>query len=334
MSQAPSGETGIKPRDPSRFLTELAALEEDGTVEVDGWQVPEDGDTNPNLDAQITASWPIDPLGERRNAVEAGAELVRAARRALQRRPSETEPAEPTQLELDIVPATDNSALWRRDVDLLLAEHAAAAESSVIEVPLPAHLSASDLVSLVADEAELARRLRRPVPTKPAEQARRGTAFHSWLEQRWSADTLLDVDELPGAADEIIDDAELDSLKAAFEASSWADKTPIAVEVPFEMTFDGTVVRGRMDAVFADPDGRFTVVDWKTGKPPTGRDATDKAVQLAIYRLAWAALHGIDDADLESVGAAFYYVGADVTVAPEDLLSAEQLRSLITGEPS
>ncbi|HEY2041445.1 MAG TPA: UvrD-helicase domain-containing protein [Jatrophihabitans sp.] len=338
---------GIKPRDPSVFLSELSGLD-DGTVEVDGWHQPAEGDTNPNLDSQITASWPADPLAERRAAVQAGAELVRTARQQL-REPNavaaskapvpknaaeSTEPndaAEPTQLMLDISPTADSAALWRRDVDLLLAEHAAAARSGVIEVALPSHLSASDLVSLSGDEAELARRLRRPVPTRPAKQARRGTAFHSWLEQRWSADTLLDVDELPGAADEVIDDAELESLKAAFEVSEWADRTPVAVEVPFEMTFGGRVVRGRMDAVFCDPDGRYTVVDWKTGKPPTGTDAASKAVQLAVYRLAWAALRGIDGAALDSVGAAFYYVGADVTVSPADLLSSEELRMLING---
>ena len=44
------------------------------------------------------------------------------------------------------------------------------------------------------------RRLRRPLPAKPAPLARRGTAFHAWLERRWSAQALLDVDELPGAA--------------------------------------------------------------------------------------------------------------------------------------
>jgi DNA helicase-2/ATP-dependent DNA helicase PcrA len=317
---------GIKPRDPSLFLTDLSSLSDVGTVEVDGWYAPADHETNPNLDAQITAAWPIDPLAERRAAVEAGAELVRLARQRLRAG------GEPAQLELDYEPVSERVAAWRRDVDLLLAERAAAEHSSVVEVALPAHLSASDLVSLAADEAELARRLRRPVPSKPAKQARRGTAFHAWLEQRWSADTLLDIDELPGAADDVIDDAELEGLKAAFEASTWADKTPVAVEVPFEMTFEGTVVRGRMDAVFADADGRFTVIDWKTGKPPTGRDALAKSVQLAIYRLAWAALQGIEESGLDSIGAAFYYVGADETVAPADLLTAEHLRRLINGE--
>ena len=35
--------------------------------------------------------------------------------------------------------------------------------------------------------------------------------------------------------------------------------------MPFEMAIVDTVVRGRIDAVFANPDGTFTVVGWKTG---------------------------------------------------------------------
>src|SRR6266540_556629 len=116
----------------------------------------------------------------------------------------------------------------------------------------------------------LARTLRRPLPTRPDLRARRGTAFHVWLEQRFGADMLLDLDELPGASDE---DAAADSalavLQERFLASEWADRVPIAVEVPFATVVSGVVIRGRMDAVFADPDGGFDVVDWKTGERPS-----------------------------------------------------------------
>jgi DNA helicase-2/ATP-dependent DNA helicase PcrA len=181
-----------------------------------------------------------------------------------------------------------------------------------------------------ADEAQLARRLRRPVPHRPVKRTRRGTAFHSWLEHRWSASTLLDIDEIPGAVDDLIDDVELERLKAVFAVSSWADKTPIAVEVPFEMTFGGVVIRGRMDAVFEESNGRFTVVDWKTGKRPIGAQATAQATQLAIYRLAWADLKGIPENKIDLVKAAFYYVGSDETVTPADLLTAKDLRKLLS----
>ena len=190
---------------------------------------------------------------------------------------------------------------------------------------LPGQLSVSQLVALRRDPGALARRLRRPLPSKPAPLARRGTAFHAWLEQRWSVQPLLDIDDLPGAADASADDSDLEALRAAFEASGWAQRTPVEVEVPFEMAIDSTVVRGRMDAVFKDADG-YTVVDWKTGARPTGADAQAAAVQLAAYRLAWAALSGVD---VERIGAAFHYVRSNETISPIDLLDADGLRQLI-----
>ena len=72
--------------------------------------------------------------------------------------------------------------------------------------------------------------------------------------------------------------------------------------------------------MFADPDGGFDVVDWKTGQPPRTKAEKDAvAVQLAAYRLAWAALAGVP---LDQVRAAFYYVRHDHTVRPADLLDA------------
>ena len=314
---------GSKPRPASVFLQELR---ESAAVEVDGWHEVTDGEQNPMSATQLRESWPADPLAGRRALVERGANRVLAALDQLRT------PGEASQLAAS--QRSPLAKLWERDVELLLAERAAAAEAGVIEVAIPEQLSVSDVVALSADPAELARRLRRPLPQQPAKQARRGTAFHSWLEQRWAAESLLDIDDLPGAVDELADASELEALKAAFERSSWADRTPIAVEVGFEMSFGARVVRGRMDAVFQDPDGRYTVVDWKTGRPPTGADADAKAVQLALYRLAWAALRGIPDTELDSVGAAFYYVGADLTVAPANLLDARQLRELVNGDAS
>ncbi|MGF2945514.1 PD-(D/E)XK nuclease family protein, partial [Mycobacterium sp. Lab-001] len=115
----------------------------------------------------------------------------------------------------------------------------------------------------------------------------------------------------------------------SFAGSLWAARTPIAVEVPFEMPIADTVVRGRIDAVFADPDGGATVVDWKTGEPPRGAEAMRQAaVQLAVYRLAWAALTGAPES---AVRAAFYYVRTGATVAPDELLEAAELAALLEG---
>jgi DNA helicase II / ATP-dependent DNA helicase PcrA len=169
------------------------------------------------------------------------------------------------------------------------------------------------------------------LPRPPAPLARRGTAFHAWLEQRWQAQTLLDVDELPGAADEGADDADFAQLREAFERSQWASRTPVEIEVPFEMTIAGSILRGRMDAVFGGGADGWLVVDWKTGRRPSGAAAGAAAVQLAAYRLAWARLAGVPDDQLHTVRAAFHYVRSNETVQPADLLDAEGLRRLVAG---
>ncbi|MCL2781515.1 MAG: PD-(D/E)XK nuclease family protein, partial [Actinomycetia bacterium] len=356
LASAHVWDDGKLPRAVSPFLDELR-----DQAEVDGWFVPAPGARNPRLAQTPSARWPVDPLGAARADVEAGAALVRAALAEAERSGVDRAGAGEAgvgrsggRCPVGSVPAPDGGAgssdapdersgpsrapdedagaraEWRRDADLLLEERAEQRRSGPIAVPLPGALSVSALVALRRDPDELARRLRRPLPARPAPLARRGTSFHSWLEQRWSAQTLLDLDELPGAADATaVRDEDLAALRAAFERSAWAARSPIEVEVPFEMALDngpGPVIRGRMDAVFADPDGGYTVVDWKTGARPGGAEAEAAAVQLAAYRLAWSRLSG---APLENVRAAFHYVRANETVAPADLLDAAGLRDLM-----
>jgi DNA helicase-2/ATP-dependent DNA helicase PcrA len=307
-------------RAPSDFLAELA-----GIVTPDVWFEAADGAVNPVCEEVAEASWPIDPLGgadpargSRRADVEAGAALVRAALAA-----------PPRPLQLSLTGAASRAEEWERDVDALLAERVRLAGADAFAVRLPGQLSVSQLVELRRDPAELARAIRRPLPRPPAPWARRGTAFHRYLEQRWDKQALLDLDELPGAADDGADDRDFAALRDAFERSEWAQRTPAHVEVPFEMTIDQHVVRGRMDAVFSDgPDG-WLVVDWKTGARPVGAAATAAAVQLAAYRLAWARLQGIPEAELHRVRAAFHYVRSGETVEPTKLLDADGLKALL-----
>jgi DNA helicase II / ATP-dependent DNA helicase PcrA len=90
-------------------------------------------------------------------------------------------------------------------------------------------------------------------------------------------------------------------------------------------------VRGRMDAVYADADGGWTVVDWKTGALPDAARRAPLNVQLAAYRLAWGALIGCPP---ERVRAAFHFVRHDVTLSPADLLDAAGLRALLDAVPA
>ncbi|MGI9000364.1 MAG: ATP-dependent helicase, partial [Pseudonocardia sp.] len=327
------GAAGERPREPSEFLVEVAEVHG-----AEQWaEEPEEGAVNPATVEQPTVLWPADPLGARSADVQAGAERVRSALRELdEARAARADAAEPgAQLELlDVTPPEpppeDDPEGWAADVDVLLAERAAARARPV--VALPAQVSVSQLVELAADPAALAAALRRPMPLPPNPHARRGTAFHAWLEQRFGAAQLLDLDELPGAADEgaAPDDA-LTDLQDAFLASVWAERRPVEVEVPFETVVAGVGVRGRMDAVFADPDGGWTVVDWKTGAVPDDARMPALSVQLAAYRLAWAALAGCEPA---RVRAAFHFVRQDLTLSPADLLDADGLRALVASVPT
>jgi DNA helicase-2/ATP-dependent DNA helicase PcrA len=224
---------------------------------------------------------------------------------------------------------------WARDTGLLLTELAERRASAGAAVPLPVQLSVSSLVTMAADPGRLAQQIRRPMPRPPVPQARRGTAFHRWLEQRFGQQRLIDPTDLLGAADDPADDpddADLALLREKFEAGEWGNRWPVDVEVPFETLVAGRTVRGRIDAVFADPgSGGYDVVDWKTGEPPSSAaDLRAASVQLAAYRVAWATLAGVP---LDRVRAGFYYVRHDQTLRPADLLDEAGLAALIEEVP-
>ena len=221
---------------------------------------------------------------------------------------------------------------WEQDAELLLAERDRQRQRGDGPVPvmLPARLSVSALVGLARDPDALARQVRRPMPQPPARQARRGTEFHRWLEERFGQQRLIGDDDLFADPDEPAD-AALAQLREKFEVGEWGNRWPREVEVPFDTLIGDRQVRGRIDAVFVDDDGGFDVVDWKTGQPPRTQAERDAvAVQLAAYRLAWATLASVS---LDRVRAAFYYVRFDRTVRPADLLDEAGLKALIDRVP-
>ncbi len=318
-----------------------------GRIAVGLWvDAPDEDAENPRAVDGRLALWP-DPLEGRRPEVEAGAGLVARALGDLAREYTgsvgvgpggglggEAQPggggddsaaeSPPVNLWPSLSP---QEAAWAREVDLLIQERDEA-RGGELTVRLPAHLSASRVVALAADPAGLAERLRRPMPEEPSPQARRGSAFHAWLERRFGAAALVDVDELPGAGDDA-DDVDLEKLQAAFLASEWANRSAEAVEVAVETPIAGVALRGRIDAVFARPGGGWDVVDWKTGRPPGPEAAQALAVQLAVYRIAWARLQQVP---VDQVSAAFFYASTGRTVRPVDLLDEPALEALLSLE--
>ncbi|MER7789362.1 ATP-dependent DNA helicase [Streptomyces sp. NPDC097640] len=67
-------------------------------------------------------------------------------------------------------------------------------------------------------------------------------------------------------------------------------RTPVATEHEFDVTLEADAylvrIRGSMDRVEADGEGRAYVVDFKTGKQSVTRDAVAHHPQLAVYQLA------------------------------------------------
>ena len=355
---------GKSPLGPSPFLDEVAASCQAGAGLVAQWaDQPADGAENPALAEPLTASFPGPPGGGRYEAIRAAGDLVLAAAAAgvgdggAAAGPADSAagggPADSAASAGSAgsaagggpadgaasagVPArhAELVAGWASDADLLLAERSRRRPDGPIPVDLPRRIGVSALVMMARDPAELAAQIRRPMPRPPAPRAQRGTAFHRWLEERFGQMRLIDAGELAGAvdADLVSDDADLAELKERFESGAWGQRWPAEVEMPFETRVGDRLVRGRIDAIFADDSrGGFDVVDWKTGRPPRlGREERAVAVQLAAYRLAWAALAGVP---VEQVRAAFYYVRDDLTVRPADLLDTAGLADLINGIPS
>ena len=96
--------------------------------------------------------------------------------------------------------------------------------------------------------------------------------------------------------------------------------------MPFATAVAGVVIRGRMDAVFADARRRrFDVVDWKTGRRrPVGRGrCRDPARRVP------AGLGRTGGCRSSGYGPAFHYVRDDVTVRPADLIDADGLVALV-----
>lgn len=275
----------VKPRVASPYLTTIAAH---GEVIA---QAPPPTEANPLAGSGAALNWPVvgDPdVRERRRRL---ADQVEAAGQLLV-------PVEPAGLT-----AAERAEV--ADWDAAITQLSAAASEQVVPAR-PAYLSATGLVRLTSAPDDFLAESRRPMPARPIAAQRLGTRFHRWLEQRFALAPSLDVD--PGT--EPSDDPNLARMSAAFERGRFATRRPVGVEVPFSMVVAGTIVRGRIDAVFDDGDG-YLVVDWKTGDIERA-----DPVQLAVYRQAWAELAGVPEA---SVRAGFYDILGDRLVLPDPL---------------
>ncbi|MER5712779.1 ATP-dependent DNA helicase [Streptomyces sp. NPDC002122] len=358
------GPSQKKPRGPSDFLQALYDHCEAGHGDIEAWaETPAEDAENPSLtETGSDQAWPLPLDAEALTRRRKAAEQVAAALWTLHPPspapdlpvpapedlwPDDEEPVWdeevlPEDTHADAVPAPRDPertltpeelrtiASWDRDLTALTTE-LRRARATTRDVLLPPYLSASQVLRLAADPDGFAQDLARPMPKPPQPAARRGTRFHAWVESRFEELPLpfLGPEELPGGEDfagepEILDERDLDSLKEAFARTPYAHRSPYRVEVPVHLTLAGRVVRGRIDAVYRDPDtGAYEIVDWKTS-----HHRTADPLQLAIYRLAWAEQHGLAPDD---VTAAFVYVRTGEVARPARLPGRAELEAILLG---
>lgn len=265
---------------------------------------------NPLDGGPAALPWPVrldEEARGRRLAVAAEIGRLRAAHAAAGGWPAD-----------EVLTLDDAAALaeWDTAAGVLLAEARALRRGRPVRV-LPPYLSATALMALNADPEGYLADLLRPMPRQPSRATRTGEAFHAWLQRRFGTVASLLAEEPD--PEEVA--APVARLIERFLAGRYADRVPLACEVPFALFLGGQVLRGRIDAVYREGAG-YHLVDWKTGG---GRRADP--LQLAVYRLAWAEVQGVDP---EAVDAVFYDVAADEVIRPEPLPGRAELTALVS----
>ena len=79
--------------------------------------------------------------------------------------------------------------------------------------------------------------------------------------------------------------AGLEQLRVFVSRHETVTILPLAAEAHFSLDLGDVVLEGRIDQINPLPDHSVELVDYKTGRPPSQKDA-DKSLQLSVYALA------------------------------------------------
>ena len=329
-------------RAPSKFLYELAQLPKD-VIQIQDRQMSDDvfppceSASNPEDDNLSVEQWPLDPLGlEHARRLRAAKELVDRAI-AEEDVLSEAE-AEAAKQRADDKTATrrakadENHAARMLDIQYLIDEQTARINRNW-SVELGIRVSASRFKDYASDVMNLAGKMLRPVPEEPFRATRAGTIFHNLMEQSYAIEREGDEKEFEFAFVPIADLAQheelIEKLKENFKESKWAGLEPEAVEIEIQVAQGNNIFICKIDAVFKTEEG-IEIVDWKTGKPPTDEvEKAQRAMQLALYKMAWHRLKGTP---LDQIKATLYYVDENLPISPE-LINEAEIFAIWNGVP-
>ena len=311
------GATGIKPRGPVGFPVRAQrhhrpvrrgrrALRRGRAVGVR----PADGERNPLRDSVIEAIWPADPLGVAALTSQRGAALVAAA----MQRPM---PAEPSA----------DAEGWAADVDALLGR--AGPRRATACAPATQRVVGQQSGGPRPRPRPARQRLMRRLPTRPEPHALLGNAFHDWVQRFYGAERLFDLADLPGAADADVarDAEELAALQAGLRSLR---RGPPAHRSPSRCRSRWPI--GRHRGAWPHRRGVRRARRRRDRRGLEDRRAAARrgghrqaAVQLGVYRLAWAGFSGCRES---LVRTAFHYVRTGATVVPDALPEPAELAGL------
>ncbi|MFA5890067.1 MAG: ATP-dependent DNA helicase [Actinomycetota bacterium] len=192
---------------------------------------------------------------------------------------------------------------------------------------LPRSLPVSSLVTYAGCPKRFYWSYVRPLPRRPGVAARIGTLVHSWIERRADGQMpLLDVEQFE-ERDPTEFGARIAELKTVYERTRFAAMKPLHSEQKIALVFGDVVVQGRIDAIFARPEGGWEIVDFKTGRlPAEGDEAADR--QLELYALAAQEIWGKAPEDLTLTFASLTEGERQVRVRPAVEIRADVERAL------
>ncbi|WP_328620366.1 ATP-dependent helicase [Streptomyces sp. NBC_00354] len=265
---------------PSRFLTELGVTPKDVTGR------PRRPLAVPALVAELRATT-VDP--------EASPALRDAAARRLARLAALTD-----EDDRPLVPAAHPQRWWglyeptRSSVPLRDRDRPVALSGSALD----------QLANTCSLQWFLGREVKADAPSTAAQGF--GNVVHVLADEvasgRTPADLAVLMERLDSVWDALAFDApwksrqEKDNARAALErflrwhTTDRAGRAAVATEHAFDVTLEAgdyaVRIRGSMDRVESDPQGRAYVVDFKTGKAAPTKDEVARHPQLAVYQLA------------------------------------------------
>jgi DNA helicase-2/ATP-dependent DNA helicase PcrA len=176
-------------------------------------------------------------------------------------------------------------------------------------------LSASDIETyrLCPLKYKFARVFR--IPQEPTINQRFGIVVHQVLERFHQAGggSLEDLMHLFEASwrrsgfgdsnDELqFREKAVDALKRYWELDLSRDSQPVWFERSFAFKLGPHLLRGRVDRVDRHPDGRYELIDYKTGKPKSAEDLSED-IQLSLYQMG-----ARESWDLLTAAQSYYYV--------------------------